>query len=124
LPITNSPNIEAIHPEGRISARLATTAGSTSTRAIIIISTTAMPSRVIAPRGITAERFLIHADTSIHPDLLNCHFGYVSISLASHEATLFTDDMAKLGPQLEADVSKTSALEITQGPCAPFSIPG
>jgi hypothetical protein len=32
----------------------------------------------------------------------------------SHEATLFTDDIAKLGPQLGADVSKTSALEITQ----------
>jgi hypothetical protein len=25
--------------------------------------------------------------------------------------TLFTDDLAKLGPQLAADVSKTSALE-------------
>jgi hypothetical protein len=36
----------------------------------------------------------------------------VSISRASHEATLFTDDMAKLGPQLGADISKTSALEI------------
>jgi hypothetical protein len=29
-------------------------------------------------------------------------------------ATLFTDDMAKLAPQLAADVSKTSALEISQ----------
>jgi hypothetical protein len=33
---------------------------------------------------------------------------------ASHEATLFTDDLAKLGPQLGAEVSKTSALEINQ----------
>jgi hypothetical protein len=32
-----------------------------------------------------------------------------------HEATLFTDDMAKLAPQLGVDVSKTSALEINQG---------
>jgi hypothetical protein len=38
----------------------------------------------------------------------------VSISRASHEATLFTDDVAKLAPQLGADTSKTSALEITQ----------
>jgi hypothetical protein len=45
--------------------------------------------------------------------LLNSRFAYVSISRASHETTLFTDDMAKLGPQLGADVSKTSALEIT-----------
>ena len=65
-------------------------------------------------QGLTAERVLVHADTSVHPDLLNSRFGYVSISRASHEATLFTDDMAKLGPQLGADVSKTSALEINQ----------
>jgi ATP-dependent exoDNAse (exonuclease V) alpha subunit len=65
-------------------------------------------------QGLTAERVLVHADTRVHPDLLNSRFGYVSISRASHEATLFTDDLAKLGPQLGADVSKTSALEITQ----------
>jgi hypothetical protein len=65
-------------------------------------------------QGLTAERVLVHADTTVHPDLLNSRFGYVSISRASHQATLFTDDMAKLGPQLGADVSKTSALEINQ----------
>jgi conjugative relaxase-like TrwC/TraI family protein len=65
-------------------------------------------------QGLTAERVLVHADTRVHPDLLNSRFAYVSISRASHEATLFTDDMAKLGPQLGADVSKTSALEINQ----------
>ena len=65
-------------------------------------------------QGLTAERVLVHADTSVHPDLLNCRFGYVSISRASQEATLFTDNMAKLGPQLGADVSKTSALEINR----------
>jgi ATP-dependent exoDNAse (exonuclease V) alpha subunit len=65
-------------------------------------------------QGLTAERVLVHADTGVHPDLLNSRFGYVSISRASHAATLFTDDMAKLAPQLGADVSKTSALEINQ----------
>lgn len=65
-------------------------------------------------RKASTERVLVHADTSVHPDLLNSGFGYVSISRASHEATLFTDDMSKLGPKLEADVSKTSALEISQ----------
>ena len=65
-------------------------------------------------QGLTAERVLVHADTKVHPDLLNSRFAYVSISRASHQATLFTDDMAKLGPQLGTDVSKTSALEITQ----------
>jgi hypothetical protein len=34
-----------------------------------------------------------------HPGLLNSRFGYVSISRASREATLFADDMPKLsGP--------------------------
>jgi hypothetical protein len=47
--------------------------------------------------------------------LLNSRFAYVSVSRASREVSLFTDDMVKLGPQLGADVSKTSALEITQG---------
>jgi conjugative relaxase-like TrwC/TraI family protein len=65
-------------------------------------------------QGLTAERVLVNADTGVHPDLLNSRFGYVSISRASHEAMLFTDDVAKLSPQLAADVSKTSALEINQ----------
>jgi hypothetical protein len=64
-------------------------------------------------QGLTAERVLIHADTSVHPDLLNSGFGYVSVSHASHEATLFTNDAAKLGQQLGAEISKTSALEIS-----------
>jgi conjugative relaxase-like TrwC/TraI family protein len=65
-------------------------------------------------QGLTAERVLVNADTGVHPDLLNSRFGYVSISRASHEATLFTDDMTKLSPQLSTDVSKTSALEVSQ----------
>jgi ATP-dependent exoDNAse (exonuclease V) alpha subunit len=59
-------------------------------------------------QGLTAER--------VHPSLLNPRFGYVSISRANHEATLFTNDRAKLSPQLNANVSKTSALEINQAP--------
>jgi conjugative relaxase-like TrwC/TraI family protein len=108
--------VEAIHPDGRLSARL------DSDRQIEFnvgehrhfdhgYAVTSHSSQ-----GLTAERVLVHADTSVHPDLLNSRFAYVSISRASHEATLFTDDMAKLGPQLGADVSKTSALEINQAP--------
>jgi ATP-dependent exoDNAse (exonuclease V) alpha subunit len=63
-------------------------------------------------QGLTAERVLVNADTGVHPDLLNSRFGYVSVSRASHEATIFTDNMSKLSPKLSADVSKTSALEI------------
>jgi conjugative relaxase-like TrwC/TraI family protein len=67
-------------------------------------------------QGLTAERVLVNADTGVHPDLLNSRFGYVSISRASHEATVYTDDMIKLNPQLSADVSKTSALEVDRTP--------
>src|SRR5712692_6305480 len=104
--------IQEIHPDGRLSARL------DNDRQIEFNASEhrhfdhgyAVTSH--SSQGLTAERVLVHADTRVH--LLNSRFGYVSISRASHEATLFTDDIAKLGPQLGADVSKTSALEINQ----------
>jgi len=108
--------IEAIHPDGRLFVRL-------DNNRLIEFNPNehrhldhgyAVTSH--SSQGLTAERVLIHADSSVHPDLLNSRFAYVSISRASHQATLFTDDMAKLGPQLGADVSKTSALEINQAP--------
>jgi conjugative relaxase-like TrwC/TraI family protein len=109
-------NIESIAPDGWISARL------DSNRQVEFNTQDhrhfdhgyAVTSH--SSQGLTAERVLVNADTSVHPDLLNSRFGYVSISRASHEATLFTDDMTKLSPQLNADVSKTSALEISQSP--------
>jgi conjugative relaxase-like TrwC/TraI family protein len=67
-------------------------------------------------QGLTAERVLVNADTGVHPDLINSRFGYVSVSRASQEATVFTNDAAKLGTQISADVSKTSALDIARGP--------
>jgi conjugative relaxase-like TrwC/TraI family protein len=108
--------IEAIYPDGRLFVRL-------DNNRLIEFNPNehrhldhgyAVTSH--SSQGLTAERVLIHADSSVHPDLLNSRFAYVSISRASHQATLFTDDMAKLGSQLGADVSKTSALEIKQAP--------
>ncbi len=63
-------------------------------------------------QGLTAERVLIHADTAVHPDLLSARFGYVAISRASYEATIFTDDVTRLAQQLGTEVTKTAALEI------------
>jgi ATP-dependent exoDNAse (exonuclease V) alpha subunit len=65
-------------------------------------------------QGLTSERVLIHADTGVHPDLLSARFGYVAVSRASHEATIFTNDADKLGQQLGSEISKTSALEISR----------
>jgi ATP-dependent exoDNAse (exonuclease V) alpha subunit len=67
-------------------------------------------------QGLTAERVLVNADTGVHPDLLKLSFGYVAVSRASHQATLFTNDMTKLTPKLSTDVSKSSAIEISRTP--------
>jgi ATP-dependent exoDNAse (exonuclease V) alpha subunit len=104
--------IEAAHPDGRLCARLDDGRQ---------IEFNAIEHRHFdhgyavtshSSQGLTAGRVLVHADTSVHPDILNSRFGYVSISRASHEATVFTDDITKLRPQLGVDISKTSALEI------------
>jgi conjugative relaxase-like TrwC/TraI family protein len=67
-------------------------------------------------QSLTAERVLVHADTSVHPDLLNSRFGYVSVSRASQEVLIFTNDFEKLGKHFGSESTKTSALEIKQGP--------
>jgi ATP-dependent exoDNAse (exonuclease V) alpha subunit len=108
--------IEAVHPDGRLSARL------DNNRQIEFNPSEhrhfdhgyAVTSH--SSQGLTAERVLVHADTKTHPDLLNNRFAYVSLSRASRQAMLFTDDKAKLAPQLGAEVSKTSALEINPAP--------
>jgi len=64
-------------------------------------------------QGLTAERVLIHADTSVHPDLLSSRFGYVAVSRANHEAKLFTDNASQLVKLLGTDISKSSAFEIS-----------
>jgi len=56
---------------------------------------------------------LVHADTSVHPDLLNSRFGYVSISRASHVAEINTNDTTGLGQKLNSDVSKSFAVEFS-----------
>ena len=65
-------------------------------------------------QGLTAERVLAHADTGVHPDLLNSRFGYVAVSRASHEATIFTNDAATLSQQLGTEITKTSAIAVDQ----------
>jgi ATP-dependent exoDNAse (exonuclease V) alpha subunit len=51
-------------------------------------------------QGLTTERVVVNADTGVHPDLLNSRFGYVSISRASHEATLSPTTWQNLLPNL------------------------
>jgi ATP-dependent exoDNAse (exonuclease V) alpha subunit len=65
-------------------------------------------------QGLTAERVLVNIDSDIHPNLLNSRFAYVSISRASHEAHVYTDNAASLGESLSRDVSKSAALDFTK----------
>ena len=65
-------------------------------------------------QGLTADRVLINADTTVHPELLNARFAYVSVSRARLDAEIYTDSAADLGSKLSADVGKSSALEFSQ----------
>ncbi len=67
-------------------------------------------------QGLTAERVLIHADTGVHPDLLNPRFAYVSVSRASQDVIIFTNRAQGLANQIGAEISKTSALELGESP--------
>jgi ATP-dependent exoDNAse (exonuclease V) alpha subunit len=65
-------------------------------------------------QGLIADRVLINMDTSAHADLINTRFAYVSVSRASHDVQIFTNDAAALGQRLSADVTKTSAVDFRQ----------
>ena len=110
--------IDSIAPDGRIRAHLDQSRGQNR-----IIEFNPREYRHFdhgyavtshSSQGLTAERVLIHADTAIHPQLLSARFGYVAVSRASHEATIFTDDPKRLGERLATDTSKTSALDLGQ----------
>jgi ATP-dependent exoDNAse (exonuclease V) alpha subunit len=61
-------------------------------------------------QGLTSERVLVNMDTNVHPELINSRFAYVSVSRASHDAQIYTNDAAKLATNLSQDVCKASAV--------------
>ena len=65
-------------------------------------------------QGVTAERVLVNMDTRAHPELINTRFAYVSVSRASHDAQIYTNDAAALGQRLSHDASKSSAIDFRQ----------
>ena len=67
-------------------------------------------------QGLTAERVLVNMDTDVHPELINSRFAYVSVSRASHDAQIFTNDAATLAESLSRDVSKASAIDFGKTP--------
>ncbi len=105
--------IESISPDGRIAARLDDKHQIEFDAAEHRHFDHGYAVTSHSSQGLTAERVLIHADTSVHPDLLSSRFGYVAVSRASHEAVIFTNDMSRLAQQLGTEVNKTSALEVS-----------
>ena len=65
-------------------------------------------------QGLTADRVLINADTAVHPELLSCRFAYVSVSRARPDAEIYTNNAAELAPRLNANVGKSTALDVSQ----------
>ena len=63
-------------------------------------------------QGLTSERVLVNIDTEVHPELINARFAYVSVSRASHDAQIYTNDLANLAENLSRDVSKSSAINL------------
>jgi conjugative relaxase-like TrwC/TraI family protein len=69
-------------------------------------------------QGLTSERVLVNMDTDVHPELISGRFAYVSVSRASHDAQIYTNNAATLGENLSRDVSKASAVGFAKNPLA------
>src|SRR6185437_9466491 len=71
-------------------------------------------------QGLTSERVLVNMDTEVHPELINSRFAYVSVSRASHDAEIFTNNVALLAESLSRDTGKASAIDFgkAQSPIA------
>jgi conjugative relaxase-like TrwC/TraI family protein len=65
-------------------------------------------------QGLTTDRVLVNMDTTAHPELINTRFAYVSVSRASQDARIYTNDVSTLAERLSTDISKASAVEVSQ----------
>jgi len=54
---------------------------------------------------------MIHVDIIYIPELINGRLAYVSVSRASHDAQIFTNDRATLAETPSHDVSKASTVD-------------
>jgi conjugative relaxase-like TrwC/TraI family protein len=62
-------------------------------------------------QGLTAGRVLAHFDTDSSHSLINTRLAYVSISRASDDARVYTNNAETLGHRLATDISKSAALD-------------
>ena len=61
-------------------------------------------------QGVTSERVIVNMDTEVHPELINKRFAYVSVSRATHDAHIYTNNATSLAESLSHDVNKASAI--------------
>ena len=61
-------------------------------------------------QGLTADRVIVNLDTRVHPELVNSRFAYVSVSRASRDAQIYTNDASSISNLLTRDVTKSSAI--------------
>jgi ATP-dependent exoDNAse (exonuclease V) alpha subunit len=66
-------------------------------------------------QGLTAERVLVNMDIDVHPELINSRFAYVSVSRASRDAQIYTNNASSLAESLSHDVTKASAIDFFKG---------
>ena len=71
-------------------------------------------------QGLTADRVLVNMDTKVHPELINTRFAYVSVSRASEDVRIYTNDVAVLSERLSTDVTKTSAVDLQKAKVEPI----
>jgi ATP-dependent exoDNAse (exonuclease V) alpha subunit len=65
-------------------------------------------------QGTTVDRVLINADTSESRVLLNDRMGYVAVSRAREDATIYTNSIEELRGALDRRVDKEMAVEATK----------
>ena len=70
-------------------------------------------------QGLTTDRVLVNMDTTVHPEIINTRFAYVSVSRASQDARIYTNDAGTLGERLSTDVTKSSAIDLLKASVEP-----
>jgi conjugative relaxase-like TrwC/TraI family protein len=73
-------------------------------------------------QGLTADRVMVNIDATVHPELINSRFAYVSISRAAQDAEIYTNSASSLAPKLSQSVTKSSALSNAENIAASLSM--
>jgi ATP-dependent exoDNAse (exonuclease V) alpha subunit len=70
-------------------------------------------------QGLIAARVLANFDTDSSRTLINTRLAYVSISRASDDAHIYTNDAGTLGERLASSITKTAVIDFRERPNDP-----